>query len=101
MGVKVAGDFDDTNSVLFEQEVISVPITQVEAIASGTDIDDRQFVRVYNNGNRTIYFGPTGVTSSTGEPLLKKQWIEIALKGQSLFLISASGVGSVIVTDLG
>lgn len=101
MGINVAGDFNDTNSNLFEQEVISVNTTQTEAICSATDIDERQFVRIYNNSNQKVYFGPDGVTTSTGEPIFKKQFVEIAIKSQSVFLIVDNGTADVIVTDIG
>jgi len=101
MGISQSGEFDDTNSDLFRQAQITVGDTQVEAVVSGTDIFEREFVRIYNKGNRTIYFGPNGVTSSTGEPLLKSQWVEIAIRGQSVFMITDSSTADVIVTDIG
>lgn len=101
MSISYSGEFDDTNSDLFNQENILVSTTQVEAICAGTDIDEREFVRIYNKGNSVIYVGPTGVTFSTGEPLRKNQWIEIPLKGQSIYMITQSGSANVIVTDLG
>lgn len=101
MSLNQSGEFDDTNSDIFEQDEITVGTTQVEAIVSGTDIDEREFVRIYNKGPQRVYFGPTGVTFNTGEPLFKNQWVEIALKGQSLFLITESSSSDVIVTDIG
>jgi len=101
MSIQVSGEFDDTNSDLYEQEVISVGIVQVEAIGATTNIDEREFVRIYNKGTKTVYVGPTGLTVASGEPLLKKQWIEIAIKGQSVFMITDSGTVDVVVTDLG
>lgn len=101
MGIQVSGEFDDTNSDLYEQEEISVGITEVEAICSSTDIDERESVRIYNKGSQKVYVGPSGVTASSGEPVFKNQWIDIPIKGQSVFMITASGTANVIVTDLG
>ena len=101
MGINVASDFSDTNDTLFNQETVSVGTSEVEAKCAATDLDERQFVRIFNNSNQKIYFGPAGVTSTTGEPLLKKQSVELALKGQSVFMVVASGSGDVIVTDIG
>lgn len=101
MSINVASDFSDTNSSIYEQETLTVGTTEVEAICSSTDIDERQFVRIYNNSNKKIYFGPSGVTSSTGEPLFKKQAVTLALKGQSVYMVVDSGTGDVIVTDIG
>lgn len=101
MGLKYSGEFDDTNSDIFVQEEITIGTTQVEALTTGTDIAEREIVRIYNKGNQTVYFGPTGVTSTSGEPLRKNQWIEIAIRNQSVFLITDSGTADVIVTDLG
>lgn len=101
MTIEYSGEFDDTNSDLFSQDSITVNTSQTEAIVSGTDIYEREFVRIYNNGPQTVYIGPSGVTSSTGEPLRRRQWIEYALRGQSIFMITASGSSTVIVTDIG
>lgn len=100
-GIESSGEFDDTNSDLYEQEVINVTSTPIEAVCTGTDLFEREFVRIYNKGNSIVYFGPSGVNATTGEPLRRRQSVEIAIRGQSVFLVTSGGTADVIVTDLG
>lgn len=104
-----SSEFSDTNSELFDQKEISVTDSGVEAITDQTSTDGRecrQFVRIFNNGPDRVYFGPSGVTApggaNPGEPLAKRQWVEIAVRDQEVHLITDTGdTADVIVTDLG
>lgn len=97
-----SNNYSDTNSKLFNQEVISVGTTQVEAItASLVNREDRQILHLFNKGNQTIYYGPTGVTSTSGIPLLKDEWVEIYISSIPVFLITSTSTANVIITELG
>lgn len=90
-------DQADTNARLYAQATIAVTTSQI-ALTTGADANQVQFVRIYNDGAATIYIGPSGQTL---EPLLKKQWIEIAINGSRVYGKTLSGTSSVIVTELG
>jgi hypothetical protein len=83
------------------QASITVGTSQIEAKVGGSRQDGRQMLRVYNGSNSIIYFGPTGVTTSTGEPIEKKQWVNIpASDACAVFLIAGSaGNTGVIVSE--
>lgn len=82
------------------QGTVSVTTTQIEAKVGGSRLSNRQMLRIYNASNNTIYMGPTGVTTTTGEPIVKGQWINIAVGDQvAVFLIAATGTNSVIVSE--
>jgi hypothetical protein len=84
----------------YVQGVLSVSTTQVEAKVGTNRLGGRQMLRIYNASNSIIYFGPSGVTSSSGEPLEKKQWINIpAGDALAFFLVTASGTAVVIVSE--
>jgi hypothetical protein len=73
---------------------ISVSTTQVEAKVGATRFALRENLRIFNNSTTTIYFGPSGVSSTTGEPLLKNQWVNIPIGDIAVFLITASGTAA-------
>ena len=88
----------DIKTILDEAYVadsISVGTTQIEAKAGVSALEDRETVRIYNNTGTVIYFGPTGVTPSTGEPIRRRQWVEISAGSNiQIFLITDSGTAS-------
>jgi hypothetical protein len=55
---------------------------------------------MFNKSNSIVYFGPTGVTTSTGEPLLKNQSLTLpASDALALFLIAAGAGNDIIVSE--
>lgn len=82
------------------QGSVTVTTSEIEAKVGGSRLAGRQMLRIYNGSNAVVYFGPTGVTTATGEPIEKKQWINIpASDALALFLIAASGSNAVIVSE--
>jgi len=101
MPISNNGNWDDTNESIYVSGPLTVGTTEVEAKVGATRESLRQFVRIYNSSNSVIYFGPTGVTASTGEPLQKNQSVEIAVSDLGIFLIAGSTGNVVIVQELG
>jgi hypothetical protein len=97
MAISSNGNWDDTNESVYVSGPVTVGVTEVEAKVGATRETQRQFVRIYNNSNSVIYFGPTGLSTSTGEPLQKHQSVEVAASDLGVFLIA----GSVIVQEIG
>lgn len=84
----------------FVQGTVTVGTSQVEAKVGASRADGRQMLRIYNSSSNVIYMGPTGVTTANGEPLEKKQWINIpASDALALFLIAGSAGNAVIVSE--
>ena len=101
MGIGYNSDFSDVNNTAYLSGTVTVGTSAIEAKVGGSALDERQTVRIYNSSNAVIYFGPAGVTISTGEPLEKKQWVSIpAGKSNPVYLIRASSSGSVIVQEM-
>jgi hypothetical protein len=94
-GIQESSNFSDVDNSSYLQGVISVTTSQVEAKVGASRLTSRQNLRIFNNSDRTIYFGPSGVTSSIGEPLYKQQWVELPV-GDSIgvYLITASGTAT-------
>lgn len=101
MPINRSSDLSDTNSSVYVSGSVTVTTSQTEAKVGASRESDRQFVRIYNDGNDIIYFGPSGVTTSTGEPLNKRQHVEIAITDIGVYMICATGTVDVIVQEIG
>jgi hypothetical protein len=99
-GITGIGRNDEIVNDSYVQGTVSVTTSEIEAKVSGSRLSGRQMLRIYNASNSTVYMGPTGVTTSNGEPIVKGQWINIAVGDQvAVFLIASSGTNSVIVSE--
>lgn len=94
MPIEQGSEYSDVLSDAYVAGVISVSNSQIEAKVGASRLIGRETLRIYNNSNTTIYFGPTGVTSSTGEPIFKNQWVNIPIGDIAVYLITASGTAS-------
>jgi hypothetical protein len=91
---------DEIVNSSYVQSQVTVGTSQIEAKVGASKLSGRQALRIYNSSNTTIYFGPSGVTTSTGEPIEKKQWLTIAVGDQlAVFLIAGSAGNNVIVSE--
>lgn len=99
----MSSDFNNV-SKLFSNGVVSIGNTPTE-INLGTYEDGIEFVRIYNDGNKTMYFGGPSVTASganKGEPLVKKQWAQIPVtESGQVYAIVASGSEDALVSHWG
>jgi hypothetical protein len=95
MAISVNPDFSDVLSGGLVQGVITVTTTSIEAKVGSSRQIKRQALRIFNNSSLTIFWGNSSVTSSNGEPLLPKQWVNIPVGDQvAVHLITASGSAS-------
>lgn len=100
MGFGFDGQRNDVNSEAMVQGSVSVGTSSVEAKASTSALEGREQVRVYNKGPYTIYWGPSGVTTSTGEPIYVDQWIDLPYSDTvPVYLVSGTASSSAIVTE--
>lgn len=101
MSVSYSGELNEVNDTLYVSGSITVGTSEVEAKVGSSRESGRQRLRIYNDSNSTIYFGPSGVTTSSGEPLLKRQWIELEFGDIGVFLIANSSGNNVIIQEIG
>ena len=93
----------DTSDVSYTSAKVNVTSVAVEAKVGVTRNSARQYMILYNKGGGTVYYGPTGVTSSganEGLPLLANQEVGIPIGDVAIFLIRASGNSDVIIQEL-
>jgi hypothetical protein len=86
------------------QKVISVSTSAVELFTGVSRNSGRQSVRVYNDGSRTVFIGPSTVTSSgstKGEQLQSGEAMTFSQLGDvGLYAITSGGTASLIITEL-
>lgn len=103
MGITESGNFNDVLNNNYQSTVLTVTTTQIEAKVNTNRMIGRQVLLLYNDSSNTVYFGPTGVTSSginKGIPLEPGDFLRIQFGDVGLFLIVASGSSNVIVQEL-
>lgn len=96
-------DRSDVNDTGYQSTVVTVGTSQVEVKVGGTRDPDRQRVLIYNDSNSTIYYGPSGVTttgSTRGVPVFKKQLAVIPVGDVAVYAIAGSAGNEVIVQEL-
>lgn len=100
-GLSYSPDRADVDESAMVQGVVTVGTTQVEAKVGASALANRQEVRISNKSNATIYVGPTGVTTTTGEKLFKDQAISYPIGNSlQLFMIAATAGNDVVITEL-
>ena len=91
MGLSYSGDRADVNEIGYVSGPVTVGVTEVEAKVGGSALAGRQLLTITNNSIKDIYYGPSGVTITTGDVLKKGgQYVSLPVgPGVSVFLISA------------
>lgn len=82
---------------------LSVGTTQTEVKVGASRVSARQVVGIYNNSSSTIFYGPTGVTTSganKGFPIFKDEKIYLPIGDTALYLIAGSASNSVLIQEI-
>lgn len=101
MGISQSGQFDDVNNSSYLAASISVTTSQTEAKVGASRLNGRQLIILENIGNPDIYYGPSGVTTTTGIKLVKNAVVSLPVGDLvGVFLITASGTATVTVQEI-
>jgi hypothetical protein len=101
-GLNSSGEFGDVLDDSWIQAVVTVGATQVEAKVGASRSTTREMIIIHNKSNATVYYGPSGVTITTGIPLLQNQFLELMVgSNQAVYLIAAAANKDVIVAEIG
>ena len=99
-GIAYSPEFSDVDNDGYVSGVVSVSTTQVEAKVGANRLVGREALTLTNKGPNRVYYGPTGVTSATGDYLEKNQFLSIPLgESLALFLICATGQSASVVVQ--
>jgi hypothetical protein len=81
---------------------LTVGTSAVELKVGASRLEQRQFVRLYNKSNNTVYWSyDAGVTTSTGEPIVKQQAITFTQGDRIPIYVIASQSGNVVTVHEG
>lgn len=97
-----SGDLDDSlaNTAVVTGST-SIPTTAGGTDLRATDLANRKWLTLYNNGNKTVFVGPSGVSAATGFPLPAGAALEMrAGPAINLFAISSNGTQDVRTLEL-
>jgi len=92
----------DVNNSDYVAGALSVTTSAVEAKVGASRLSKREMVRIYNNDSSIIiYFGPSGVTTSSGEPIKPGEAVSVpAGDAIGVFLIAASGTVNTRIQEM-
>jgi hypothetical protein len=99
MPITTSSEFSDVLSDNYVAGAITVTTSQTEAKVGGSRLIGREYITVYNNSSQTIYFGPSGVTTSSGTPLEKGQTAGFPAGDIGIFLIVSGGTANVRIQE--
>lgn len=94
----------DSSNSTYTSGNLTVGTTQQLAAANGsTNNPDRQNILLYNRSSSvTIYFGPTGVTTSTGIPVPPLAMVTVNIgPAVNMYLIAGTAGNTVTVQEVG
>lgn len=97
-----SGQFNDVLDTTYVAGNITVGTSQVLAAAvGGANLVLRQELLIFNRSSAIIYFGPSGVTTSTGIPVGPNEVLNLPY-GQSIsvFLIAGTAGNTVTIQEM-
>lgn len=99
MGISYDPEFSDVLGDAFVGGSLSVTATAVEAKVGASRLERREFLVIHNSSNNTVYYGPDGVTTATGVPLLKDQTVGLPVGDIAVFVIAVAGTNTIRVQE--
>lgn len=104
MYVNVTNDID-VNDAALANTALATAAAAVDTTAGGTnlvtELADRKYANIYNNGNRRIFIGVSGVTAASGFPLAPRSYLELrAGAAIDLHAIAAAGTQDVRILEM-
>ena len=99
-GMSYDPEYSDVDNDGYASGAVSVSTTQIEAKVGASRMVGREAITITNKGPNTLYYGPTGVTSTTGDVLYKDQYVSLPI-GASLgvFLICVTGQSATAIVQ--
>lgn len=102
MSIYQSGDRYDVNESLFIATTVTVTTTPQEVKVGANRNDLRQNIVLYNLGNQTIWYGPSGATVSNGGiPLAKGGPYVLPYGDLAVFVFTQTGTSSLVIHEVG
>lgn len=102
MGFAIGTDQSDVVNTNYVSATLSVSSSEIEVKAGVSRLANRQVIIIHNpKGNQTVYYGPTGVTISTGIPIVAGETQSFPIGDSvAIYLIKSGSPQSVIIQEL-
>jgi hypothetical protein len=97
MPINLSSEFSDVLENGLVSGTITVGTSAVEVKVGANRLAGREYIELYNSSNATIYYGPSGVTTSTGIPIFKGQVKGIPAGEEVAVYLIAAGAGNTVV----
>jgi hypothetical protein len=99
-GISYNPEFADVDNDGYVSGTVSVSSTAVEAKVGANRLTGREGITLTNSGPNTVYYGPSGVTSATGDVLYKNQFVSLPF-GETIgvFVVCATGQGATVIVQ--
>jgi len=72
-----SGEYDDVNNDGYVSGAVSVTSVAIEAKVGASKLAGREWITITNKGPKTLYYGPAGVTTTSGDFLYKDQFVSL------------------------
>lgn len=98
MGISPGGSFDDVLDGNYLSAQVTINTTESEVKVGASRLADRQEVLIFNGGNQTIYFGPTGVSDTNGIPIESQETVNLPFGDKiAVYLVTKTGSNTKVV----
>jgi len=88
--ITLSSEFSDVNNEGYVSGSVAVTSIVIEAKVGANRLSGREVITITNKGSKTLYYGPSGVTTITGDPLFKDQFVSLPFGDAiGVFLICA------------
>jgi hypothetical protein len=99
-GISFDPELSDVNNDGYVSGPVSVTSVQVEAKVDLTRLSGRECLTITNKGPNKVWYGPSGVTTDSGDYLLKDQFVSLPIgEGLGVFLICSTGQTATVVVQ--
>lgn len=100
MPLSEGSEYSDVLGEGYVSGEVTVGTSAVEAKVGGSVLSKRELLYIENKSSSSIFYGPSGVTTTTGAQLKKDQFVWLPV-GESIqvFMIRSSGSATVIVQE--
>ena len=95
-----SGEFNDVNNESYVSGPVSVTAVAVEAKVGASRLSGRETITITNKGNKTVYYGPLGVTSTTGDVLYKDQFVSLPIGDNvAVYVVCGGGDTATVIVQ--
>ena len=94
-------DKSDVINSAYVSTTLVIGTTEVELKVGASPLSERQEILLFNESTVTLFFGPTGVTTSTGIPIDSQETVNLPMgEAISVFIIAGTAGNTIRIQEL-